>query len=170
MKRICITGTESTGKTALGEELAAHFNVQLVPDISREYVAALNRPYTEEDVLEIAKQIIEAENKALLNPAPLLISDNDLINIKIWLRYYKWAVPAWLEEEIVTRRFNLYLLCYIDVPWQADEQRVNRHDRNELFMAFTTELAILDANYKTLKGSQLQRKIEAISHIEKIFM
>ena len=38
--RVCLTGAESTGKTELAKELAAHFSAPCVPEFSREYAAS----------------------------------------------------------------------------------------------------------------------------------
>jgi nicotinamide riboside kinase len=167
MKRVSITGTESTGKTTLAEQLARQFAVPLVADVSRQYIAALNRPYTEQDVLEIAKQIIEAEDNIPAGNMPFVISDNDLINIKIWLQYYNWEVPAWLQEQIIARKCELYLLCFTDTAWLPDAQRANPHDRDDLFGQFVKELNALQANYKVLKGNEMNRLNEAGAWIEK---
>src|ERR1700712_4343072 len=108
--RISITGTESTGKTVLAEQLATHYKTVLVPDYSRSYIERLGRKYNHKDVLEIAKGIIEQENQMLHFAHRILFSDNDLINIKIWLQHYKWHVPDWLDHEIEKRKYDLYLL------------------------------------------------------------
>ncbi|MCW5907785.1 MAG: ATP-binding protein [Chitinophagales bacterium] len=165
--RICITGTESTGKTTLAEQLAVQTGAVLVPDVSREYIAALNRSYTQADVLAIAEEIIARESR-LYVPGKLLISDNDLINIKIWLMHCNMQVPDWLNEQIRLRDFELFLLCYIDVPWQADEQRANPHDREVLYNHFVNELKAVNAPYKVLKGSKEERLEEAKAAIRKI--
>lgn len=164
--RICITGTESTGKTTLAEQLAMQTGAVLVPDVSREYIAALNRSYTETDVLAIAEEIMARESRMYV-PGKLLVSDNDLINIKIWLRHCNMRVPDWLNEQIRLRKFDLFLLCYIDVPWEADGQRANPHDREVLYALFVNELAAIHAPYHVLKGSREQRLKEAISLIKK---
>jgi len=163
---ISLTGTESTGKSTLAEKLAAYYKATLIPDYSRIYIEQLNRPYVYDDVLQIAQGIIAQEDSAKKNGNPLIISDNDLINIKIWLQYYHWEVPAWLQKAIIDRKYDLYLLCYIDLPWAADPQRANPHDREELFTLFLNELDDIKANYKLIKGIEDKRVENSIKHVD----
>ena len=58
---IVITGPESTGKTTLTDQLAAHFKTNWLPEFARIYIDGLNRPYEEEDLVEIAKGQVERE-------------------------------------------------------------------------------------------------------------
>ena len=167
---ITITGTESTGKTELAEKLSAHFKTVFVPDYSRQYIERLDRQYNELDVIQIAKGIIEEENKVIRSAHRILFSDNDLINIKIWLQYYKWHVPDWLEEEIVKRKNNLHLLCDIDIEWIADEQRKNENDRIEVFELFQHELGFVKANYKIISGKNDTRTEKAIQAIDQFLL
>lgn len=153
ISRITITGTESTGKSTLAEKLAGHYKTVFVPDYSRHYISLLERRYNHTDVLHIAKGIIEEENKMAHYAHHIFFSDNDLINIKIWLRHYKWAVPGWLEDQILKRKSDLYLLCDVDLPWIADEQRQNPNDRNELFNQFKNELVGMHANFEIVSGT-----------------
>ena len=167
-KRICITGTESTGKTVLGEQLAKHFDCPLLEDVSRKHIAELTAPYTQEDVLTIAQEIIEAETIMRSETNAFFISDNDLINIKIWLLYYNWSVPEWLEEAMLQTKEDVFLLCDIDLPWQADEQRQNPNDRAELFEQFKQALEQLEANYSVVNGlgrERLERAIQIIGEL-----
>ena len=52
---IVITGPESTGKTELAAQLAQSLNCKWIPELSREYIARLGRPYQYSDVEEIAR-------------------------------------------------------------------------------------------------------------------
>lgn len=164
--RICITGTESTGKTTLAEKLSIYYKTVHVPDYSRYYIDQLKHPYTRMDVLEIAHGIIEHENCMLKNAGNILFSDNDLINIKIWLQFYNWEVPKWLTDEIAHRKSDLYLLCDIDLPWVADVQRNNPGDRDLLLNRFKTELKQVDANFRMVQGTTPQSRLEsAVDHV-----
>lgn len=163
--RISVTGTESTGKTTLCEGLAKRYGIDYVPDVSRSYIAALKKPYVYQDVLNIADGIIEAEDKALRTADKLLISDNDLTNIKIWLQYYRWQVPGWLTHAIEARKYDFYLLCNIDLPWVEDPQRANPNDRSMLFSKFEQELIALDANYYLISGNSDKRLQSAVNQL-----
>lgn len=59
MKKIVIVGPESTGKSTLSQELsqhyANHYPTAWVPEYAREFLDELDRPYTYEDLLTIAK-------------------------------------------------------------------------------------------------------------------
>ncbi|MBL0308828.1 MAG: ATP-binding protein [Bacteroidetes bacterium] len=170
IKKISIIGTESSGKTGLAAKLAEHYKTIYVPDYSRTYIQMLERKYNHSDVLKIAEGIIEQEDKMAHLAHRILITDNDLVNIKIWLRYYKWPVPDWLEKDIITRLPDLYLLCEPDIPWVGDEQRQNAHDRMELFHQFREELAAINANFKSITGFGVERLEMAVSTVDELLM
>jgi nicotinamide riboside kinase len=61
-KIIVATGAESTGKTELCRFLAQTLVIPWVPELARGYVEQLGRPYSYDDVVEIARlQIAEFE-------------------------------------------------------------------------------------------------------------
>ena len=64
MKKIVIIGPESTGKTTLVKQLAAHFNCPMVEEYARSYIDQLDRPYERADLLKIAKGQVSLEDKA----------------------------------------------------------------------------------------------------------
>lgn len=163
---VTITGTESTGKTTLALQLAEHFNTALVPDVSRDYIDKLAHPYGYEDVLNIAREIIKQEDEAFGRENKLLISDNCLLNIKIWLEYYKWPLPDWFTEALSKRKSDIYLLCDIDLDWIKDSQRNNPHDREELLHRFMNELASLQVEYHLVSGKDTERFTNACHFID----
>ena len=62
MKKIVIIGPESTGKSTLCEQLAAHYNTEWVREYAREYLLRNGAAYAYDDLLEIAKgQVTEEE-------------------------------------------------------------------------------------------------------------
>lgn len=149
---IVLTGPESTGKSTLADYLSTQLRLPLLSDVSRAYVASLQqRTYTEQDVLEIARLIV-AQEQEMLRHTPLFISDNCLINIMIWLRYYQWQVPDWLKAKAEMSAHKHYLLCATDLPWVPDEQRQNKHDRHQLMELFTSQLRQHQLTYSVVSG------------------
>jgi nicotinamide riboside kinase len=77
VKRIAITGPESTGKSQLAEKLAEYYQTLWVAEYAREYLEKINRPYNYNDVLEIAKAQLDEENKAAKKANKILFCDTD---------------------------------------------------------------------------------------------
>src|SRR5436190_21605570 len=66
IKKIVITGPESTGKTSLCQQLAEHFHTEWCPEYAREYLLKHGMNYSYDDLLTIAKGQVELEEKAEL--------------------------------------------------------------------------------------------------------
>ena len=65
LKKIVVVGPESTGKSTLSEQLAAHFNAKWLPEYAREYLLTNGKEYTINDLLVIAKKQIETEDQQI---------------------------------------------------------------------------------------------------------
>jgi NadR type nicotinamide-nucleotide adenylyltransferase len=166
IRKIAITGPESTGKTSLTMQLAELYDTVYVPEYSRQYLDRNGMKYNYEDVLKMAKGQIELEQQMNAKANEILFADTELIVYKIWLEFYEWKVPEWITEHIRNNPFDLYLLTDIDIAWVADGQRANPNDREILFFRFQEELESLGANYGIVSGTGTLRIDNAISTIE----
>ena len=122
-ERILILGPESTGKSTLAADLAAHFREPWVPEFAREYLEKLNRTYEFEDLSEIAKGQIELEDELAQNASKFLFVDTDLRVIKVWSEHKFDKVSGWILEEIERRTYSKILITDVDLPWEADPFR-----------------------------------------------
>jgi len=85
LKKIVITGPESTGKTTLAEALAQRLNALLIPEYARSHVERLNRPYTYSDVEKIAQHQMDEESRfSDHEESGILLMDTWLIVTKVW--------------------------------------------------------------------------------------
>ena len=82
---ITIVGAESSGKTTLTRNLAAHFGCPWIPEYAREFLPTLGRPYDEYDLEIIAERQLKAimafmsrESSADFSPNPLMGTTNDI--------------------------------------------------------------------------------------------
>jgi nicotinamide riboside kinase len=159
--KIIITGPESSGKTTLCNALSNHFNLPFSKEYAREYLNALKRDYNPDDLLKIAKGQLQTENG-------LQLLDTDLITIKIWSEYKYGRCDKWILDQIEKQKTEkrFYLLCSPDIPWQADKQRENPNDREELFEIYKQELNDLGHKYFIVKGEdRTENSISKISSV-----
>lgn len=164
--KIVFLGPESTGKSTISVEIAKLCNAAFVPEYARTYLNEHGTTYGYTDVIKIAEIQAQLEREAEAT-GKTIICDTDLITIKIWLEYYNWEVPEWMESFIVKHEANKYLLFYPDIPWVADEQRNNSHDRLELFQRFKQHLIGLNVNYSIIKGIGQTRLEDCMKAVQK---
>ncbi len=168
IKRIAIVGPESTGKSILAKELAIHFESLFVPEFARVYIDELKRPYNQTDLLEIARMQCLIEDSSEELAEELLFCDTTLLVIKVWSEFKYGNCDAWILEELNKRKYDLYLLCNIDLPWQKDAQREHPHSRQELFDIYHTELIKMGVEYEIITGKQSTRLVNAINVIDRL--
>ena len=166
--KIAVTGPESTGKTTLAENLALRFNSLLVPEYARDYIDNLKTPYNKQDVENIAKGQLKSIKDIEKHADKLIICDTELIVIKIWLDVKYGECPQWILNEVQKQNFDLYLLCYPDIPWVYDKQREHPNLREYLFNLYENELQKNNFNYHIIKGNIEERMSEAYKKINKL--
>lgn len=160
--RVCLTGAESTGKTELAKELAAHFGAPWVPEYSRDYAARVARGLSYMDVYPIARGQMELEERIAAGARDLVVLDTDLLSTVIYSRHHFGACPIMIESLARTRLADLYLLLDIDVPWIADPIRDSGATRDTLHELFCEVLGEFGANVRTICGSWDERLRQAI--------
>ena len=166
MIKIVCTGPESTGKTTLSQQLANHYECSWVAEYARGYLEGLGSPYQETDLDIIAEGQIELENMMAGLGGDLVVCDTDLLTIKIWSQVKYGRCSDWLLEKYALRANDLYLLCGIDIPWEADPQRENPDDREKIYELYKNELVITRRPFIELSGDQVIRFRDAMAEID----
>lgn len=168
-RRIVITGPESTGKTILCQKLAAYYHAQWLPEYARTYIEKLNRPYTREDVLHIAKKQIELEEELAKN-SQILFVDTDLIITKVWLLHVYGTCPDWIDEWLKVAPRSLYLVCEPDLPWEFDPVRENPELRDYFMKWYCREIESFGFSYKLVSGEGEMRTRNAIQKLDTVLL
>ena len=169
--KVVLFGPESKGKTTLSEQLARHYHTVWVPEYARDYLQDKwnNERKTCEphDLLPIAAGQMALENKLAKKATDILICDTDLLETKVYSEaYYIGDCDPILEKYALENTYDLYLLTYIDIPWEADDLRDKPNEREKMFNYFKDTLEKYGKNFITLKGNKKQRLEKAINHID----
>ena len=166
LTRVVLTGSESTGKTTLATQLAAHYNVEFVPEFVREFAERKGGPIAMSDHGPIAHGQIALENQYAERAGNLLFQDADLLSTVAYCHHYFGSCPKWIEEEAVKRRPQLYLLAHIDIPWVADGIRDRGEQREEMHALFVNTLTRLNAPFVTIEGLGDTRLVHAVAQVD----
>jgi NadR type nicotinamide-nucleotide adenylyltransferase len=167
--RVALIGPESTSKSTLSEELAKHYKTVWVQEYARIYLKDLKRTYTLQDILLITQQQFKQEQELLRTANRFIFVDTELIVSKVWCMDVFNTCPDWITDMAANYPYDLYLLTYPDLPWEADPLRENPHRRMYFYNWYERELKKANANYAVITGIGEQRLKNAISAVEKFY-
>lgn len=168
VKKIVLVGPECTGKSTLASLLAKYYDTVWVPEYARQYIDRLDRPYQEIDLPIIAKGQIELEDTLINKANKLLICDTDLTVIKIWSEHKYGACYEEILTQYKKRKYDLYILTGIDIPWDDDPQRENPHLREFFYDAFKHDLQQRELPFIEVAGDHYTRKKLAVKAIDEL--
>lgn len=168
IKRIVVTGPESTGKTTLSQKLAQHFNTVWAHEYAREYLDKKGRYVIEEDIPHIARGHIELEQRLAGQANRVMFIDTDLITTKIYAGHYFGSCPQFIIDQGKTREYDDRFMMNIDIPWVEDPQRDLGHRREEFLDIFKNEYTSIGFRYTMISGSFEERFKAAICQTERI--
>ncbi|NCW11667.1 MAG: ATPase [Chitinophagia bacterium] len=172
LQKIVILGPESTGKSTLCEALAKHYNVFQCPEYARQFLTENGLKYNYEDLLTIANGQLTLEDewtqKSIENKKNTLVVDTDMYVMKVWCEYVFQNAHTFILEKINERKYDLYLLCDIDLPWAKDEMREypDPQPRAELFAIYKDLLMNQTTPWGIVSGMGEERTKNAIKIIE----
>jgi NadR type nicotinamide-nucleotide adenylyltransferase len=192
IRKIVIIGPESTGKSSLCEQLALHYDTAWCPEYAREYLSKNGRDYTYDDLLVIARGQLRLEdeyaevvrrhqgstssndkkNKApdakVERPPGILFIDTDMYVMKVWCEFVFGKCHRYILDQILERKYDLYLLCDVDLPWTEDELREHPDPeiRHKLYLVYKDILANQTVPWIEIKGKHEERLRQAIAAID----
>lgn len=122
VKRVCLLGAESTGKTTLADALAHAFGTLVNPEYGRPYTA-LGRdaaaPWTSAEFAHIARIHCWYEDFLAGYAQRVLFCDTDAFTTAVFHEVYLDRAAAGFDD-LVARDYDLFVVCGLDVPWRGD--------------------------------------------------
>ncbi|HOP30943.1 MAG TPA: AAA family ATPase [Spirochaetota bacterium] len=167
VKKICIFGPESTGKTVLTERLAAHYKTEFVPEVARHIIDDEGGNVTYEIIEKIGPAHADAIIQKKRNAERFLFVDTDVEITGLFSDYYFCKVPEFPAWVYAANSFDLYLFTETDTPYIEDPQRDSEHMREVFRNKLLDILHSKNADYEIISGSWDERFEKAIAAIEK---
>jgi NadR type nicotinamide-nucleotide adenylyltransferase len=172
MRKIVVIGPESTGKSTLCEQLAAHYGTVWCPEFAREYLLQHGMNYTFDDLLKIAMGQLELE-EVMLSEARngLYFIDTDMYVLKVWCEVAFQDCHKWILNQIAMRQYDFYLLCDVDLPWTRDQLREypELETRKRLHKTYKDIVINSGSRWAEVSGTNAERLQTAIHLIDTVF-
>lgn len=175
---IAVLGAESTGKTTLCRDLAAHFDSLWVSEYMRTYLQAKwddeQLTCTWDDLLPIAQGQIALENKLAKQVTQMsdknryLFCDTSLFELMVYSHWYYGDCPAALEQAALAHHYDLILLTEVDIPWVADDLRDSPHQRDEISAYFASQLSKHQKPFQRISGDRKERVRQVVAQLTDI--
>ena len=170
--KIAMYGPESTGKTTLSTQLAAHYNDGWIPEFARDFLQEKwdknQEVCTEEDLITIAVGQTKIENEAVSKANKLLFCDTNLLVTKVFSDIFYERCETILEQAAKEHEYDLIFLTYIDVPWEADDLRDSPEDREKTFKTFEKAIIKNGNPYVKIQGNKEERFIKAVQIVDEL--
>jgi len=162
------------------------------PEYAREYLLKNGTKYSYDDLLTIAKGQIELEekyesslgssesgaqsqhsktNSALRTPnLQLLFIDTNMYVMKVWCEFVFGKCHQYILDQIAKRKYDLYLLCNIDLPWTHDELREypDLERRQKLYGMYKDLMINQPVPWAEISGNSEQRLNKAIKTVNSL--
>ena len=168
MKRIVLTGAESSAKSTLTRQLGEHFQLPVALEYARIWLEENGPDYTEESLMTMFREHLTYQQKQIPTEQPLGIFDTDLINYKIWFEEVFGHCPREIIVAIRQETSHIYLLCAPDLPWEPDPLRENPDDRDRLFERHRVEIETLGRPYAIIRGIGTERLTNAQAALKQL--
>jgi len=171
MKVLVLAGPESSGKSWLAEQIQQRFGGELVGEYVRHFIDQQQRDTCYADIPDIARGQLAWEDAARARAPELLILDTHLLSNILWSRTLFGDCPAWLDEELLARHYDLHLLLSPQgVEWVSDGQRCQPllAERQAFFDASLGWLESRGQRHEVIEGSWSYRRDRAFEAVERL--
>lgn len=169
--RICVVGAESTGTTTMARALAEHYRTVWAPEYGRLYSEAKlpcgdSYRWDTSEFTFIAEQQTALEDRLAREANRVLICDTDAFATSIWHERYMGCRSPQVEVIASARRYALYLVTDVDIPFVQDGLRDGEHIREWMHERFVTALARQGKRFAVLSGPHETRLRNAVDLVD----
>ncbi|CAN5824924.1 hypothetical protein BH11BAC3_BH11BAC3_04140 [soil metagenome] len=139
--------------------------------------------YTFENLLDVAKGQAALEENAIeeltqkindqsqeVKQTQLLFIDTDMHVLQVWCEFVFNKCHSWILNQVIERKYDLYLLCNIDQPWVKDELREypDLETREKLYKHYKEIMTNQRVPWIDITGNYDERLLKAIHAIDQL--
>ncbi len=166
VRRVCLFGPESTGKSTLARDLATRFKSAYVSEFARGLLDLKGGHCDAADIPLIARGQLAAEDSLARRADRVLFCDTDLLLTTVWSDTLFGECPQAVRDLAAARHYDLYLLLDVDVPWVDDAQRFLPGQRRQFFERCQQILEQHHRRFIVIRGSWTERIEAAAAAVE----
>jgi len=168
LKKVCIFGPESTGKSTLTQNLAEHFNTIGVTEYARTYLETMATNLEKEQLIDIARGQVVSQKSLESYANKVIFTDTDALTTKVWSEFLYNSCDPIIEDLVLEQDYDLYILSDVDVPWVEDDIRYLPNDRKNFYEACERTLLERGKNVIKVSGHWDERFSIAKSAVENL--
>ena len=165
VKRVCILGGESSGKSTLAAALADHFGSIHVAEYGRELWEKKDGQLVFEDMLAIAREQIAREETALSSARQYVFCDTSPLTTLFYSRFMFGRNDPNLEV-LAERPYDLVVLCEPDFDFVQDGTRQPPGFREQQHEWYLQTVKLRQIPYIRVTGSVAERVDQTASALE----
>jgi HTH-type transcriptional repressor of NAD biosynthesis genes len=170
IKRVCLLGAESTGKTTLARALAEAYGTAWNPEYGRAYTELRlepEEPWTSAEFTHIARIQCWYEDCLAGSARGVLFCDTDAFTTALFHEVYL-GTPTHAFDDLVERRYDLFFVCGLDVPWRHDGVREFDDQRHWMHERYLEHVRQSGTPWLLLEGSHEERQRESTSAVDSL--
>jgi nicotinamide riboside kinase len=90
--------------------------------------------------------------------------------MKVWCEFVFGKCHKWVLEQIIKRKYDLYLLCNTDLPWVKDELREypDLKTRDRLYHIYKDIMINQSTTWADISGDYDERLQKAIKAVDRL--
>ncbi len=168
--RVVLLGAESTGKTTLARALAEHYGTLWNPEYGRPYTEigrVEDAPWTSFEFTHIARVHCWYEDFLADLADRVLFCDTDAYTTAVFHEVYL-GQPTDDFAELADRRYDLYIVCGLDVPFEHDEIREFVERRKELHNRYLAHSLESGRPWLHVEGDPERRLRAAVTAVDRL--
>ena len=170
VKRVCLLGAESTGKTTLAAALAERFGTLWNPEYGRPYTELgrpADAPWSSWEFTHIARIQCWYEDFLAALAHVVLFTDTDAFTTAVFHEVYL-GTPATGFDELVRRPYDLFVVCGLDVPWRHDGIREFEAQRRWMHERYLERVRRSGSPWLLVEGPPEERLTAAADAVERL--